>query len=115
MLAQEGPARAAAAPHMMEVYNITPQQIEAFLQENPMSESIEKTFVSTADMYRQEGRSEARAETSRAILRMQLEERFGPVSAEASERIEQAELEQVDRWLERLVVASSLDEVFRAS
>ena len=98
--------------YLMERGGASTEQIEDVLQEHVMSEPIEKAFVSTADQLRQQGYARGQAEKSRAILRKLLARRFGPLSAAVEARIEQAEPARIDRWLEEVVVAGTLDEVF---
>jgi len=64
--------------------------------------------MSTADMLRAEGALEARRE----ILLEQLEIKFGPVDPATRARVEQAPLEKLTAWMRRIVVASTLGEVF---
>ena len=48
-----------------------------------------------------------------AVLFLRLaERRFGPLSADARDRIESADAETLLRWGENLLTAGSLDEVF---
>jgi len=68
--------------------------------------------MSTADMLRAEGRLEGRLEGRRESLLDQLEIKFGPVEPSVRARVEQAPLEQVTAWMRRIVVVSSLREVF---
>ena len=46
------------------------------------------------------------------VLRGQMEQRFGPLSAETLERLDQAEPERLMAWSLRVLDARSLDEVF---
>ena len=48
-----------------------------------------------------------------AVLIKQLTLKFGPLSADASERVQRATTEELDRWAERVLSAASLDDVFR--
>ena len=57
-------------------------------------------------------RNEGREEGIRALLTRQLTRRFGPLSAPAMNRIQAASPEQLECWGERLLSASSLDDVF---
>jgi len=53
-----------------------------------------------------EGKAEGKAE---ALLRV-LERRFGPLSAEARNRVTAADVVQVEVWLDRAVDAPTVDE-----
>lgn len=96
--------------YLMSVNRVSPEEIETFLKEHVMSENIEETFLSTADQLILRGK----VAKGREMLCKLLERRFGMLPAEVVARIEQAEPAQVDRWIEEVVVAGSLDEVFQA-
>jgi predicted transposase/invertase (TIGR01784 family) len=57
---------------------------------------------------RAEGKAEGRAEVLLKLLGL----RFGPPPEETRARTETATLEQLDTWIERVLTAKSLDEVF---
>lgn len=57
---------------------------------------------------------QARQESLRQVLRDQLVERFGPLPADAVERIEHASPGELDRWLHRVLRAQTLDDVLSA-
>jgi hypothetical protein len=56
-----------------------------------------------------QGREEGRLQTLRAMLKLQLAQRFGPVSAIAATRIEEASEAEVERWVGGLLTADSTD------
>ena len=61
---------------------------------------------------RTEGRTEAAIETRQQTLVRQLRRRFGDVPASAVSAVEATtDVEQLDTWLDRLVTASTLDEL----
>ena len=64
--------------------------------------------MTTADMLRAEGRLEDRRE----VLLELFEIKFGPVDPAVRARVEQAPLDELTAWLRRIVVVSSLGEVF---
>jgi hypothetical protein len=68
----------------------------------------EEVYMSTADMLRAEGRAE---EAARILVR-QLTRKFGPVPDAVRERIDTASLEQLETWSDRVLDASTADEVF---
>ena len=47
-----------------------------------------------------------------AVLRRQLERRFGKLTPEAIERLERADVDQLLEWSDRVLTAAKLDEVF---
>ena len=60
---------------------------------------------------RTEGRAEGRAEGLRETVRMQLGVKFGELTAEQTRRIDDATLEELERFGKRLVLADSIDAV----
>jgi hypothetical protein len=48
----------------------------------------------------------------RAVLRTQLEQRFGALPADAIARLEEADADTLDAWARRVLTATSLAEVF---
>jgi predicted transposase YdaD len=77
----------------------------------------EEVFMSTADTLRAEGRAQGRAEGEAKgaahVLVRQLTRRFGVLPDEARQRIDTAPLEQLEAWSDRVLDATTLDEVFR--
>ena len=70
----------------------------------------EEAMRTIADSLRDEGRVEGRVEGLREAVRSLLEQRFGGVSAECSTRILQADAARLDRWMRRVLSATSIDE-----
>lgn len=68
-------------------------------------------IVSIADWFAEQGRQDA---LRTALLRM-LRTRFGTVPEAAAARIQAAETGQLNSWLDRLLTASSLDEVLASA
>lgn len=62
---------------------------------------------------RREGRQEGRQEGLRTILTRQLQRRFGELPAPALARIAAADSSQLERWADRVLDATSLDDVLR--
>jgi predicted transposase YdaD len=64
---------------------------------------------------REEGRKEGRKEGEAAVLLRQIELKFGVEAVRTClERIEAADAETLLIWSERILTASSVDEIFRA-
>ncbi len=59
------------------------------------------------------GRQEGRTESARRMLTSLLQQRFGPLSETALARIHNAPAEIAERWLERVVQAASIEDVFK--
>jgi flagellar biosynthesis/type III secretory pathway protein FliH len=57
------------------------------------------------------GRAEGVVDGLRAVLVKQLRLKFGALDAAVVQRIEQASTEEIDRWLERVLVADRIDAV----
>ena len=62
-----------------------------------------------AEAWKKEGEAKGRAET---LLRL-LERRFGHVPEDAAARVLAAPVEDLDAWLDAILSASSLDDIFR--
>ena len=62
---------------------------------------------------RQEGIQLGAERTQRRILAKLLVSRFGPLDTATEQRLQQASLEQMDRWTDQALTAQRLDEVFR--
>ncbi len=60
----------------------------------------------------QQGVNRGRVEGERALLRRQLRRRFGPLSTETVERVDQASARELEAWADNVLDAGTLDEVF---
>ena len=76
----------------------------------------EETMKSYADEigqeYLEKGRAKGRAEGRAEALEKLLGARFGEVPAAVGERVRRASIDQLDCWLDRVLTANSLEEVF---
>lgn len=61
----------------------------------------------------EQGREEGRAEEARLFLRRLLTQRFGPLPDAIAGRLATAGREQLEQWSDRLLSASSLDDLFQ--
>jgi hypothetical protein len=61
---------------------------------------------------RQEGMREGRKEGEATLLTLQLQKRFGELPESVRTRVREAGADELERWGERLLDASSLDDVF---
>ena len=61
---------------------------------------------------REKGRGEGRADAVRDMLTRQLCARFGPLDAATESRIAKATVGDLDRWIERVIVAERMDDLF---
>ncbi|MEF8727422.1 MAG: Rpn family recombination-promoting nuclease/putative transposase [Accumulibacter sp.] len=65
-----------------------------------------------ADAYKAEGKAEGRAEGEALALQKLLRRRFGSIPAEVLQEISRASVEQIDSWLDQVLDAGSLDDLF---
>jgi hypothetical protein len=65
-----------------------------------------------ARKYYGEGVEDGVEKGRRAMLREQLEQRFGELHADTTDRLEQASVELLSRWARRVLTAATLAEVF---
>jgi hypothetical protein len=63
---------------------------------------------------RLEGRAEGHREGAASVLRLLLTQRFGPLSAPHEQHLASADADTLLRWCDRLVIATSPDDVFAA-
>jgi hypothetical protein len=83
--------------------------LERFL---PMSDIGKQIYAEGRKGGLSDGRKEGRSEGLRGLLIRQLTRRFGSLPEAAMRRIQAAGPEQLESWGERLLSASSLDDVF---
>lgn len=74
---------------------------------------MKNKFVSTAQQIRNEGRAEGKAEGKVASLLRLITRRFGtPAAAAVVARLHNATNDDLDRWTDRILDATSLAELF---
>jgi len=71
-----------------------------------------EAIMTLAEQLRQEGRAEGRLEGRADVVQRLLEQRFGVLPDDAKLRIQRATEQQLDGWLDRILVADSLEAVF---
>lgn len=64
---------------------------------------------------KQKGKQEGKEEGELLVLKRLLVKRFGPLAPEVEQRLQHAGQEQLELWVDRLLEAKSLDEVFEDS
>ena len=62
----------------------------------------------------QQGIQEGRVEGERRVLERLLQRRFGTLSAEDTERLTDASMEDLETWAENVLDAQTLDDVFES-
>ena len=68
--------------------------------------------VTLFDLLKDALRQEAMLDVHRDRLRQMLIKRFGPLSSRLDKRIECAQMEDLDRWFDRLFDAKTVREIF---
>ncbi len=80
-----------------------------------LSERLEEWALSYEAQGVQKGRQEGRQEGEAFALQHLLARRFGAIPPEMVARIAGAPREEIERWLDRVLDARSLDDVFGSS
>ena len=102
----------------IDIYaRLTDNQLQQWQQQYPEEST---TMTGFAQRYRDEGRvegrvegrDEGRVEGERRVLERQLQRRFGALSAENTERLTEASMEDLETWAENVLDAQTLDDVF---
>jgi hypothetical protein len=73
--------------------------------------TAEQAYMTAAQKIEQKGREEGRLEGQANLLLRLLERRFGPIPSRATERVRQSTPDELERFSDRVLTASSLDEV----
>jgi hypothetical protein len=101
------------ARYTAEVSDADTELVYSFFVE--LGPDAEEIIMSTADRWREQGRTaglaEGRAAGVAATLIRQLNLKFGPLSASALARVQAASSEDLERWTDRVLTAASLDDV----
>ena len=95
-----------AAPDLQPV--LLMPAVQRLLTRRYTDPAMKNKFVSTAQQLRNEGQAEARAST---LLRL-ITKRFGDPDVDVVDRVHSGTNEQLDRWIDRILDAASLDELF---
>jgi predicted transposase YdaD len=73
----------------------------------------EPIMLTLGEKFKAEGRAEGKAEAMAATLLKLLSRRFGPVPSGIEQRVRSAGTDQLDAWLDAVIDAPTLDDVFR--
>ena len=84
----------------------------AGLTERLLNEGMQKGIQKGIQKGRREGRQEGRQEGAQHLLLRPLTRRFGPLDTATEQRLQQATLEEQERWSDNILDAGTLDEVF---
>ena len=111
-LPADAPERRAALPAVLRLSHEL--HLDSF--RNPEDEA---TMQTTDEWYREfreallaEGQREGRAEGTKNAVRRLLRARFGELDAAVEARIDSASLEDIERCIDRVLLAKSIDDVF---
>ena len=84
-------------------------------EEGVMGRMMEKLIAEGRVEGEELGIAKGRAEGEAKSLTRLLERRFGPLAAAVKSRIDGADLNQLDAWIDRVLDAKSLDAMFAAA
>ncbi len=76
------------------------------------SSAAKETLMTTAEMLIEKGHQEGSQQTARRMLTKQLRLRFGHLPVAVIHNIENAPLDLIERWTERVITHDSLDDIF---
>ncbi len=100
----------AALTYIMNVTDVEPGQLLPVA--NRLGQDTVEAFMTTTQRLREEGRVEGRVETQVATLLRLLTIRFGPLPDNIQARVRTAIGAQLDAWTDRVLTATTLDDVF---
>jgi hypothetical protein len=98
--------------------------VEDLLEGDEMGERFERKFATWSDAFlaegmqkgvamgREEGREEGELIALRSTLVRLLDRRFGKVTASVRARVEQASLDEAERWIDRVLDAPTIQDIF---
>lgn len=104
--------------YLVDTSDLTETQVQMAFErhlnhpENQRMTTGQRIRMESRDLGRTEGRTEGRAEAKAETLIRLLQRRFGPLALHRLEQIGTAPVEQIDRWTDRVLDASSCDDVF---
>jgi hypothetical protein len=98
------------------VADVPTERIRALLRDK-VGPMVEERMLTTAEKLiasgEARGRAEGEARGRAAILVKQLTRRFGPLPDETQRQLENASIDELDTWAERILSAANLADVFR--
>ena len=107
-------ALAAVVRYILHTSETKPQGLQDLFRK--LGPKVEEAYMTGAQILTQQARAEGeakgKAEGKAELVIKQLELKFGSLSAEQAAHIRTASLDDLDRFAERVVTATSLDQVF---
>jgi predicted transposase/invertase (TIGR01784 family) len=98
-------ALGAVLRYVLEASETSPEQVRDLTKK--LGPKGEEAFMTGAQILRAEGKAEGKAE----VLLRQLRLKFGPLPEATADRIRTAPASDLDRWVERVITATSLESV----
>ncbi|HEX6811182.1 MAG TPA: DUF4351 domain-containing protein, partial [Planctomycetota bacterium] len=102
--------------YILDTSDVTEEQLQMAFANN--LNQPEGTRMTTGQKLRLEGRmqgrAEGRAEGQANVLLRQLTRRFGPLPTEVTQRVQAATQPELDLWIDRILDAKNLADVFAA-
>jgi hypothetical protein len=89
-----------------EVTKSSPEHVQQLVQR--LGPRGEEAYLTAAQILLEWGEAQGEAK----VLLKQLQLKFGELPETVVQRVREARIEELDRWVERVITASSLDEVF---
>lgn len=86
--------------------------VERLATERGMQQGMQQGLEKGREQGLEQGRQKARLEGEGTILRRQLTRRFGPLPQNVLDRLDRADAHELEAWADRVIDATSLDEVF---
>lgn len=80
--------------------------------EQGLVKGIEQGLVKGLEQGLEQGLGQGRRQEALAILTRQLNRRFGPLPQAVHNRLESADIEQLENWIDRILDATTLEDVF---
>ncbi|MBK8253136.1 MAG: Rpn family recombination-promoting nuclease/putative transposase [Polyangiaceae bacterium] len=95
-----------------EVMATVEEQLIAKGRQRGIEEGLMQGLTQGREQGLLQGREQGLTQGQRAVLLRQLERKFGKIPAEFTSRVEAAPLHELETWLDRVLVAQSLSQVF---
>jgi hypothetical protein len=83
----------------------------SLLEDETMGERFQRKYATWEDAIEDRGRLKGREEGMRSVLKQLLTKRFGELSPAAAARVDQADEAEAARWIDRVLVADSIEAV----
>ena len=93
--------------YILKVSDANPDELETLLADEVGNEAREAFMTGAEVLYNRRA-----SELLRRVLVHQLEQRFGQLPDTLEQRIQSTDIPQLERWTQRVITASSLDDVF---